>query len=60
MEFGSSIVNVYAVSSNLGLFIEGRFDWNSINGDLGRVRRSGWRRKQKYVELYTPVSAVRP
>ena len=59
MEFGSSIVNVYVVVSKLGLLTEGRHNWGSINGDLGRVRRSGWRRRQKCVELYTPVSAVR-
>jgi len=59
MEFGSGIVNVYAVGSKLGLLTEGQHNWDSKNGDLDRVRRSGWRR-QKYVELYTPVSAVRP
>jgi len=59
MEFGSGIVNVYAVGSKVGLLNEGRQNLDSINGDLGRVRRSRWRR-QKYVELYTPVSAVRP
>jgi hypothetical protein len=53
MEFGSGIVNVYAAGSKLGLLTEGRHDWNSINGDLGRVRRSGWRRKQKDETLHS-------
>jgi len=60
MEFGSGIVNVYAVDSKLGLLTEGLHDWNSTNRDSGRVRRSGWRRKQTDVKLYTPVSAVKP
>jgi hypothetical protein len=50
MEFGGGIVKVYAAGSKLGLLTE-RHKWNSVNGDLGRVRLSEWVNKQKYVPL---------
>jgi hypothetical protein len=54
-----SMWNMVAVSQMFMPQIRNRACLSNDDTTLGLVRRSEWRRKQKYVQLYTPVLQLR-